>query len=524
MTQAVESEVQEFSFTVDSALLRELGERLVSTVHVALSELVKNSYDADATTVKVRIEEQEQGGPLIVVEDNGSGMSPDAVSNFWMRIGTTNKEDAPRSERFGRPRTGRKGVGRFACRRLGTVLVLETLAHVQRPGRGKETARTTITFDWTAFVPGEEVESVTCHGDIEYAPGHGPSGTRLEITGASDNEWETRGYNYVRRQLAVIASNAGARREGFEEDPGFTVELDTPEGDVAMEANAADPPDLFMIDHDLQQAIRQGGLQLKGSSLAHLLRLNLPNTPIVCVSNQSMNSRDFDWEQLSEYTHVFPLSQLNHPEHIELFAIALDYPKICFGASDNVRREIVNALAPPEADREALFAVLPEEFEAHVEHQTTPHRIARWILNVFMDRPGFLLDALGAATLVGLKVEAFLRIAPPLFAEAEYRGPFATAARKLWWASQLGETLYARLPQEASLPPQLAGRKLPDVTPQDYSICGATGESLPPPDVVAYLDEQKRERVAMRSERTEPIGADSVLGFAPRLKLRRAPR
>jgi signal transduction histidine kinase len=240
MTQAVETEVQKFSFTVDSALLRELGERLVSTVHVGLSELVKNSYDADATTVKVKIEEKEHGGPHIVVEDNGAGMSPDAVSSFWMRIGTTNKEDAPRSERFGRPRTGRKGVGRFACRRLGTVLVLETLAHVQRPGRGKETARTTITFDWTVFVPGEEVESVTCRGDIEYVAGHGPTGTRLEITGAPDNEWETRGYNYVRRQLAVIASNAGARREGFEEDPGFTVELYTPEDEHSEETQPAD--------------------------------------------------------------------------------------------------------------------------------------------------------------------------------------------------------------------------------------------------------------------------------------------
>ena len=322
----------------------------------------------------------------------------------------------------------------------------------------------------------------------------------------------------------------------FEAGPGHSddsaeVQLITASQDLLTQiqswvaTNAANPPDLFMVDHDLQQAIRQGGLQLKGSSLAHLLRLNLPNTPIVCVSNQSLNSRDFDWEQLSEYTHVFPLSQLNHPEHIELiFAIALDYPKICFGATDNVRRDIVNALVPPEADREALFAVLPEEFEAHVEHQTTPHRIARWILNVFMDRPGFLLDALGAATLVGLKEDAFLRIAPQVFTRAEYLGPFSTAARKLWWASQLSEILYARLPHEVSLPPQLAGRRLPDITPQDYSVCGATGESSPPPDVVAYLDEQKRGRVAMRSERTEPIGADSILGFAPRLKLRRAPR
>lgn len=231
MNAVVETEVQKFSFTVDSALLRELGERLVTTVHVALSELVKNSYDADATAVKVRIEPKDEGGPRIIVEDNGAGMSPEDVSNFWMRIGTTNKEDAPHSSLYGRPRTGRKGVGRFACRRLGTVLVLETLARVQRPGHGPETARTKIIFDWTVFVPGEEVESIECHGDIEYLAGHGSTGTRLEITGAPDSEWDTRGYNYVRRQLAVIASNSGALRTGFLEDPGFSVEILTPEDD-----------------------------------------------------------------------------------------------------------------------------------------------------------------------------------------------------------------------------------------------------------------------------------------------------
>jgi hypothetical protein len=40
-------------FTVDSALLRELGEKLVETVHIAVAELVKNCYDADATEVEI---------------------------------------------------------------------------------------------------------------------------------------------------------------------------------------------------------------------------------------------------------------------------------------------------------------------------------------------------------------------------------------------------------------------------------------------------------------------------------------
>ena len=40
-------------FTVDAALLAELGERLVGKPYIALAELVKNSYDADAASVTI---------------------------------------------------------------------------------------------------------------------------------------------------------------------------------------------------------------------------------------------------------------------------------------------------------------------------------------------------------------------------------------------------------------------------------------------------------------------------------------
>jgi len=65
----------ELTFTVDSALLSELGEKLVETAHIALVELVKNAYDADATEVTVKIIPREDSGPEIQVIDNGQGMT-----------------------------------------------------------------------------------------------------------------------------------------------------------------------------------------------------------------------------------------------------------------------------------------------------------------------------------------------------------------------------------------------------------------------------------------------------------------
>lgn len=224
------NDVTDFNFSVDSALLQELGEKLVSTVHVALAELVKNAYDADATKVQVRFEEGQPGrGPTIYIEDNGTGMTPTDVASFWMRIGTTNKGEEPRSKKYGRNRTGKKGVGRFACRRLGTKLRLVTIAQEEGPRGRIRKVRTVVNFDWDQFVPGTLVEMVPCQGTTQELAADHPTGTQLLISGAASDEWQVRGFEYLRRQLAVMAGNAGAMREGYEEDPGFSVLLRTDE-------------------------------------------------------------------------------------------------------------------------------------------------------------------------------------------------------------------------------------------------------------------------------------------------------
>jgi len=110
-----------FRFKVDSALLRELGERLVGEPHIALAELVKNSFDADATDVVIRLT-----GDSIEVEDNGHGMSGEEFDNFWMRIGSTHKTQQGKSRTFERPLTGSKGVGRLAGQLLARKMAIFT--------------------------------------------------------------------------------------------------------------------------------------------------------------------------------------------------------------------------------------------------------------------------------------------------------------------------------------------------------------------------------------------------------------
>ena len=96
------------NFSVDSALLRELGEKLVESVHIALAELVKNAYDADATEVKVEFVKNESGEDEIHITDDGIGMNFNDVQNYWMRIATSVKGKNRVSLIYGRRRTGEK--------------------------------------------------------------------------------------------------------------------------------------------------------------------------------------------------------------------------------------------------------------------------------------------------------------------------------------------------------------------------------------------------------------------------------
>src|ERR1700742_4071982 len=104
-------------FTIDAQLLRELGERLVGKPYVALGELVKNAYDADATRCIIKF-----GKDSIEIADDGNGMSHDEFVGKWMRIGSTHKRTEKESPNLHRRLTGSKGIGRLSAQFLGSSI------------------------------------------------------------------------------------------------------------------------------------------------------------------------------------------------------------------------------------------------------------------------------------------------------------------------------------------------------------------------------------------------------------------
>lgn len=113
-----------------------LGEQLIKNERIALVELVKNSYDADATVVNVDFRgfgEDYSTNPdsAIVITDNGIGMAEVVIRTTWMNPATPSKaiskRAAPRTER-GRTIQGEKGIGRFATFKLGSEVTLVSRA------------------------------------------------------------------------------------------------------------------------------------------------------------------------------------------------------------------------------------------------------------------------------------------------------------------------------------------------------------------------------------------------------------
>jgi DNA topoisomerase VI subunit B len=149
-----------------------------------LTELVKNAYDADSSLVKISIV-PEGTSTRIVVEDNGQGMTIDDTWAYWMRIGTGNKVDNPISQVYGRRKTGAKGVGRFACRRLGLNLELVTTAQIKARKTEDNSLRgkfqtTSIIFNWENFKRGKSVEDIVSEGSTTFSD-VGITGTKLQI-------------------------------------------------------------------------------------------------------------------------------------------------------------------------------------------------------------------------------------------------------------------------------------------------------------------------------------------------------
>lgn len=119
-------------------LLTMLGDQLIKNERIALVEIIKNAYDADADWVTVTFSGfgkkfEVTPGSKIIIEDNGTGMTKTLLEEHWISPATPikklTKDTAPTTPK-GRKLQGEKGIGRFAILKLG-----KTISIVTRPER-----------------------------------------------------------------------------------------------------------------------------------------------------------------------------------------------------------------------------------------------------------------------------------------------------------------------------------------------------------------------------------------------------
>ncbi len=200
-------------FSVDAGLIDRLGNELVSRQETAVSELVKNSYDADAISVDLTFFNSANIGGTLIIKDNGVGMTKDQLINGFMRISATDKVHQPYSESYKRKRAGKKGIGRFAVQRLGKKLTIITKTD-------NSDVAYKLSIQWDQYIGDKNLIDIT--NTIESIVSDDVAGTTLIIEELRD-KWSEAAIKRIYRYVSDIMQPFPLRETSNMEnsDPGF---------------------------------------------------------------------------------------------------------------------------------------------------------------------------------------------------------------------------------------------------------------------------------------------------------------
>lgn len=221
-------------------LISLIGEELISDESVAVVELVKNAYDADAARVEVKFEGAEPQKPdSLVVADDGIGMTLETVLSSWFEPGTVTKRKNSKSL-GGRVYQGAKGVGRFAAARLAEALYMETKCNGADDG-------VTVLLEWGKFDEDSYLDEVELEYEVRPLS-EIKHGTTLTLIGLrKKREWDEEDFKTLHNRLSRLISPFGEVKD-------FSIELTIPgfpelTGEVNAHELIQEP--IYRLDGDL---------------------------------------------------------------------------------------------------------------------------------------------------------------------------------------------------------------------------------------------------------------------------------
>lgn len=197
------------SFKPRARLLLQLGDQLIRSENIAVVELVKNAYDADAKNCEVIINNVDSpSSGEIVIRDDGIGMTPEIVKNVWLEPGADIKELVLDGEEIDkdlgytakRVPIGEKGIGRFGVHKLGNYIEMVTK-------NARSQNEVVVTIDWDTFVNTKYLEdayfSVEERKPIIFKAGK--TGTHILIKKIKA-EWTEKLYKEMHRSITSLSS------------------------------------------------------------------------------------------------------------------------------------------------------------------------------------------------------------------------------------------------------------------------------------------------------------------------------
>ncbi len=206
-------------FRPRARVLQLLGDELIGSARLAVFELVKNAYDADANEVVVRLDLDSDQGPAITVTDDGEGMTLDVLRSVWLVPGDDHRQrqrlEDRRTLRHRRLPLGEKGLGRFAVHKLGNLITLVT--------RARKSNECVVKIDWNELIARPYLDEAPVTIRVrrpQMFPG-GKTGTRIRIRQLRTTDWSRGEVRRLHNQITSICSP-------FEEPSGFQATLRVP--------------------------------------------------------------------------------------------------------------------------------------------------------------------------------------------------------------------------------------------------------------------------------------------------------
>lgn len=242
-------------------IIKTIGEELISDDKVALLELVKNSYDADASIIIIKISGRvviekigkneikkiiKEGGTISIYDD-GCGMSLGTIQEAWMEPATISKKMVKQSTTKKRRYTGEKGIGRFAAAKLSSDLKI-----ISKVADDNEVV---VDFNWKDFDNNEKyLDEVECKWEVrepvEYTGVK--HGTKLVLTNLH-SDWDEEKIRQFRIALQRLINPVSPVLD-------FLIELDLPKEFDSYSGTIEPPESLKRPNYSIKGTIDENGI------------------------------------------------------------------------------------------------------------------------------------------------------------------------------------------------------------------------------------------------------------------------